>query len=44
MIDFANVLKVDIYFISKLYLKLCWFLFINLPINDPSIFVPWFLR
>jgi transcription factor IIIB subunit 2 len=44
MVDFSSLMGIDIFLLSKLYLKLCRFLHINLQLNDPSIFVPRFAR
>lgn len=44
MIDFADVLNVDVYSLSKMYLKLTRDMNIGVKHIDPSIYVPRFMR
>lgn len=44
MIDFSNAGQIDIFQLSKVYLKLSRFLHFPIKLNDPSIYVPRFLR
>ena len=44
MIDFANVMHIDIYALSKIYLKLCRFMNYVIKLNDPSLYVPRFMK
>lgn len=44
MIDFANVMHIDIYSLSKIYLKLCRFMNYVIKLNDPSLYVPRFMK
>lgn len=44
MIDFADVMDIDIFMLSKMYLKLCRFMHFDIKLNDPSLYVPRFYR
>lgn len=44
MIDFADVMDIDIFMLSKMYLKLCRFMHFDIRLNDPSLYVPRFYR
>ena len=40
MIDFSNLINIDIFSLSKIYLKLARFMHFTIKLNDPSIYVP----
>lgn len=44
MIDFSNIINIDIFSLSKIYLKLARFMHFTIKLNDPSIYVPRFMK
>ena len=44
MIDFSDVMNIDIFKLSKMYLKLSRFMHFDIKLNDPSLYVPRFYK
>jgi transcription factor IIIB subunit 2 len=44
MIDFSDVLNIDVYSLSKMYLKLARDMNLEVKLTDPSMYVPRFMR
>lgn len=44
MFDFAKVLDIDVYQLSKIYNKMVKDMHLKVKYNDPSLYVPRFLK
>ena len=44
MIDFADVLNISVFMLSKIYLKLVRLVHFDIKLSDPSLYVPRFLK